>query len=63
MSVDCVGMRLRVCVVLVALTVAVIYYQWRDGYLPQLRREHALRTRVLRERVAYMLWCAAQPLP
>jgi hypothetical protein len=36
------------------LTVAVIYYAWRDGYQSRFRQ----RT-VLNERVAYMLWVAA----
>ena len=39
---------------LTALAVAVIYYAWRDGYLSRVRRE-----KVLRQRVAYMLWTAA----
>jgi hypothetical protein len=46
----------------VALTVAIIYYQWRDSYLARLHDEQATRTRVLRERVAYMLWTAAQTI-
>jgi hypothetical protein len=41
---------------LAALTIAVIYYGWRDGYA----RRRATPTKVLRERVAYMLWKAAQ---
>lgn len=40
---------------LAALAVAAIYYGYRDLYLPQLRKQQ-----VLRERVAYMLWTAAQ---
>jgi hypothetical protein len=43
------------CCNLAALSIAVLYYAWRDGYLKYLRRE-----RVLRERVAYMLWLAAE---
>jgi hypothetical protein len=39
---------------LAALTIAAIYYAWRDGYVARLRKQ-----RILRERVAYMLWCAA----
>jgi hypothetical protein len=50
-----------VCLPAVALTVALIYYEWRDGYVARLRQERAARTRRLRERVAYMLWTAAQP--
>ncbi|MFN4261804.1 MAG: hypothetical protein ACK4RK_21190 [Gemmataceae bacterium] len=37
-----------------ALAVAVIYYAYRDYMRAQLHRE-----RVLRERVAYMLWVMA----
>jgi hypothetical protein len=40
---------------LAALTIAALYYTWRDGYCAYLRRE-----RVLRERVTYLLWTAAQ---
>jgi hypothetical protein len=40
-----------------ALLVALLYYSWRDGY-----RAGLCRDRTLRERVAYMLWTAAQPL-
>lgn len=36
------------------LAVAAIYYAWRDGYSLKARR----RT-VLNERIAYMLWVAA----
>lgn len=36
------------------LAIAVIYYAYRDLYLAKLRKEQQLR-----ERVAYMLWCAA----
>lgn len=43
---------------LAALAIAVIFYAWREVY-------HAryLRERVLRERVAYMLWVAATETP
>jgi hypothetical protein len=51
-----------VCLPAVALTVAVIYYEWRDVYLVRLRQERAAKLRVLRERVAYMLWTAAQTI-
>ncbi len=37
-----------------ALAVAAVYYAWRDGYCTRLRQ-----TRILHERVAYMLWTAA----
>jgi len=37
-----------------ALSVALIYYSWRDYYLQALERHQ-----VLRERVAYMLWVMA----
>ena len=50
------------CLPAVALTVAVIYYEWRDVYFARLRQERAARARVLRERVAYMLWTAAQAI-
>lgn len=39
---------------LAALLVAVIFYGWR-GYYTALIRRH----KMLRERVAYMLWTAA----
>jgi hypothetical protein len=42
---------------LTALAVAGIFYAYRDGYLVRLRR-----TKVLRERVAYMLCAASQQL-
>ncbi|HSQ55777.1 MAG TPA: hypothetical protein VLM40_08520 [Gemmata sp.] len=38
---------------LACLTIAALYYTWRDGYLHRRRRQHT------RERVAYMLWVAA----
>jgi hypothetical protein len=37
-----------------ALVIAVVFYAWR-GYA----RVHARRRRVLRERVAYLLWVVA----
>jgi hypothetical protein len=43
------------CCNLAALSIAVLYYAWRDGYTVTLRKRE-----VLRERVAYMLWTAAQ---
>jgi hypothetical protein len=39
---------------LAVLAVAMIYYTWRDGY-----RSKARQRAVLNERVAYMLWVAA----
>jgi hypothetical protein len=38
-----------------AFAIALIYYSWRDGYYWRL-----LKDKSLRERVAYMLWTAAQ---
>lgn len=38
-----------------ALTIAAIYYLWRDGYHLRL-----IRRRILHERVAYLLWSTAQ---
>lgn len=38
------------------LAIATLYYLWRDVYLPRRKQ------RVLRERVAYMLWVAAQKI-
>ena len=43
------------CTNLAALAIAALYYSWRDLYQARLLRE-----RVLRERVAYMLWTAAK---
>jgi len=40
---------------LTALTVAMIFYAYRDGYLGRRRR-----LRILHERVAYLLWNVAQ---
>jgi hypothetical protein len=40
-----------------ALAVAGIFYAYRDGYVAHLRR-----TKLVRERIAYMLWTAAQQL-
>jgi hypothetical protein len=43
---------------LAALTIAVLYYAWRDHVV-----KPAQRRKMLRERVTYMLWCAAnQPV-
>jgi hypothetical protein len=39
---------------LAVLAVAMIYYAWRDGVSVKARRRTALN-----ERVAYMLWVAA----
>jgi hypothetical protein len=39
---------------LAVLAVAMIYYAWRDGYRSKSRHRAALN-----ERVAYMLWVAA----
>lgn len=36
------------------ITLAVIYYAWRDGYAVRQQRRQQVN-----ERVAYMLWCAA----
>ncbi|HEY1377090.1 MAG TPA: hypothetical protein VGF55_09870 [Gemmataceae bacterium] len=38
-----------------AFAVASIFYAYRDAYVARLRR-----LQVLRERVAYMVWSAAQ---
>ena len=38
---------------LACLTIAALYYVWRDVYLHRRKRAH------LHERVAYMLWVAA----
>jgi hypothetical protein len=38
-----------------ALTVATLYYLWRAHYQTRQRRD-----RVLRQRVAYMLWVIAE---
>jgi hypothetical protein len=38
-----------------ALTVAILFYLWRAHHQTQQRRQ-----RVLRERVAYMLWVMAE---
>ncbi|OWK35880.1 hypothetical protein [Fimbriiglobus ruber] len=40
---------------LAVLTIAMIFYAWRDGYIARSRRQA-----VLNDRVAYMLWMAAQ---
>jgi hypothetical protein len=44
-----------ICCNLAALCIAAIYYAWRDGYV-----RTRMPARILRERVAYMLWRAAQ---
>jgi hypothetical protein len=44
-----------VAVNLTAFVVAGIFYSYRDRYMAGLRR-----AKVLRERIAYMLWNAAQ---
>lgn len=38
-----------------ALTIAALYYYWRDVYVARRARE-----RLLRQRVAAMLWAAAE---
>ncbi|MCX7702297.1 MAG: hypothetical protein N2039_15590 [Gemmataceae bacterium] len=43
-----------VCCNVAALTIALIYYAWRERFVESVRRR-----RQLHERVAYMLWCAA----
>ena len=40
---------------LAALVIAALYYSWRDVYYARL-----LKDRVVRERVTYLLWTAAQ---
>jgi hypothetical protein len=40
---------------LAVLAIAMIYYAWRDAQMAQKRRQTQLN-----ERVAYMLWTAAQ---
>ena len=37
-----------------ALAVATLYYLWRDGYHAQV-----IKQRIMCERVAYMIWSAA----
>jgi hypothetical protein len=39
---------------LAALSIAMLYYAWRDKVIKPVLRQKALR-----ERVTYMLWCAA----
>ena len=39
------------------LSIAALYYAWRDGYLVPARRAAKAQ---LHDRVAYMLWVAAQ---
>jgi hypothetical protein len=43
------------CCQLAALTIGALYYVWRDLLRCKLRNENTMR-----ERVAYMLWVAAQ---
>jgi hypothetical protein len=43
-----------ICCNAAALCIAVIFYSWRDTVA-----EHHRRKKVLRERVAYMLWMAS----
>ena len=40
------------------LAIALIYYTWREGYDKHVRRRAALR-----QRVAAMLWAAANATP
>src|SRR5262245_27948443 len=47
-------MQVLVCN-LAALAIAVLYYSWREGHLKELRKE-----RLLRVRVAQMLFAAAE---
>jgi hypothetical protein len=42
------------CCQLAALTIASLFYVWRD-----MLHRHIRDTKLLRERVAYMLWVAA----
>ncbi len=42
------------CCQVAALVIGTLYYVWRDIYRHRLRN-----TKVLRERVTYMLWVAA----
>jgi hypothetical protein len=44
-----------VCFNLTALAVAALFYAWRDGIVRRGQRE-----KLLRERITYMLWVAAQ---
>lgn len=43
------------CCNVAALTVALLYYMWRSYHQARMARQ-----RVLRERVAYMLWVVAE---
>jgi hypothetical protein len=43
------------CCQLAALTIAGLFYVWRDLLARRMRD-----TRMVRERIAYMLWVAAQ---
>jgi hypothetical protein len=40
-----------------ALTIAAIYYAYRDAYVARLTR-----LKLVRERIAYMLWTASQQM-
>jgi hypothetical protein len=40
-----------------ALAVAAIYYAYRDAYVAHLKR-----SKLFRERIAYMLWTASQQM-
>ena len=44
-----------VCWNLTALTIAALFYGWRDGIVRRAQRQ-----KLLRERVTYMLWVATQ---
>lgn len=41
---------------LAVLAIAMLYYTWRDGYVTRFRQPSAR----VNDRVAYMLWMAAQ---
>ena len=49
------GPKMPLSIPLTTFAIALIYYSWRDGYYWRL-----LKDKSLRERVAYMLWTAAQ---
>jgi len=44
-----------VCWNLTVLAIAAVFYAWRDGFIRRVTRE-----KLLRDRVTYMLWVAAQ---
>jgi hypothetical protein len=46
-----------------ALAIAIIYFEWRDSYRARLLQDQLLRARILRERVTFLLWSAAQRIP